>query len=395
MQIKVFGFMLIAMLLAGTASAQSLSLYEDVSATHLPSGVTDRLSMDAAAADIDGDGDLDIVVANEWRSNYLLLNNGAGQFSVAPGAFQNIDRDSEDVGIADFDGNGMLDVVIVTEDDRVNEFYLATEPGVFIAAHDRLPRTDTTNDVLVTDINGDGSADILLGNNGQNGVLINTGNGHFTDETSTRLPARQDVTQDLHFGDVDGDGDGDLLEGNEGDNRLLLNDGTGHFVDAPEGALPLRRATEETREADFGDADGDGDLDILFANVRFFSGNGDPQNRLLLNDGTGVFTDDTETHLPQDVSNSAEGDFVDLDGDGDLDIVTPAVTGVSERGSSRWRALENDGSGHFTDATERFLPETAIGNGFDALAADFDGDGHGDLYLANRIGPDVLLLRRP
>ena len=181
--------------------------------------------------------------------------------------------------------------------------------------------------------------------------------------------------------------------GNEDRNRLLINDGTGRFTDHSERRIPLRATAEETREADFGDVDGDGDLDILFANVRAFVPDADPRNRLLINDGTGVFTDETQARLPADGDHSFDGDFLDIDGDGDQDIITG---NTMLRGPAQpYRVYRNDGSGRFTEATAEVLPAGTTGSGFDIEFADFDGDGRPDLFLASRGSADRLLLRVP
>ncbi|GAB4122979.1 MAG: VCBS repeat-containing protein [Wenzhouxiangellaceae bacterium] len=367
--------------------------YEDVTATHLPAGVTDGLSMDARTLDADADGDLDIIIANEHRANILLLNDGSGRFSDASAArLPRGEHDSEDIGIADFDGDGDLDIVVVSEDDQTNELYLNDGRGFFSDASQRLPVTGTSNAVLVMDLTGNGHPDILIGNNGQNVLLENDGAANFTDVTSARLPSFADVTQDVVAGDANSDGHIDLLFGNEDANRLLLNNGQGVFVHASE-ALPLRTAAEETREADFGDIDGDGDLDILFANVQAFVDDADAQNRLLRNDGTGRFSDITASHLPPDQDRSFDGSLLDLDGDGDLDIITCNANRGSESwiAATPWRAYRNDGDGRFADATSELLPATAIGRGFDVQQADFNGDGLPDLYLSSRDGTDRLL----
>lgn len=372
------------------------ALYEDVTRTHLPSGVLNGLSMDAGVGDIDGDGDLDVVIANEFNPNILLLNDGSGRFSNGSSRLPAASRDSEDVGVADFDGDGDLDVVVVSEDDRVNELYFNDGSGRFSDEGHRLPVQGTTNGVVVADLTGDGFPDILLANNGQDAFLVNDGAGGFVDETAQRLPRSGDVTQDLELGDVDGDGDLDLVVGNEGANALYINDGEGHFRDDTETRIPFREAAEETREADFGDVDGDGDLDLLFANVSAFVNDADPRNRLLINDGSGHFTDGTASRLPAADISSFDGDFADVDGDGDLDIVTANADvdlSVGRIAPSRYRAYLNDGEGVFAEATAEVFGGVT-GTGFDLEFADFNGDGRPDFYLASRGTADNLLLRR-
>lgn len=379
----------------GTTTAP---LYVDVTGTHLPGGVLDGLSMDARAVDVDGDGDLDILVANEFRPNILLLNDGTGRFTDGSAGLPRLEHDSEDVGTGDFDGDGDPDVIVVSEDDRTNELYFNRGDGTFTDEGARLPVEGTSNAVLVADVTGDGVPDILVGNAGQNVLLVGDGKGGFVDETDARLPAFDDVTQDLELGDVDGDRDLDLLVANEGANRILLNDGSGRFEEAPAGSIPLREAPEETREGDFGDVDGDGDLDILFANVSAFVAGADPRNRLLLNDGGGRFTGVTRARLPADPWSSFDGDFFDLDGDGDLDILTSnSDTDLAQRriADAPYLAYLNDGTGVFRQAEEgEILPAGTAGTGFDAIFHDLDGDGRPDLFLAGRGSPDRLLLRR-
>jgi hypothetical protein len=370
-------------------------LYREVTGSHLPTGALQGYSMDAAVGDLDGDGDPDILIAHEHRPNILLLNDGDGRFSDASDRIPSAELDSEDVGIADFDGDGDLDAVVVTEDDRANELYLNRGDGTFRDASDRLPVTGTSNAVVVRDLTGDGAPDILIGNNGQNVFLENDGDGRFRDATGERLPRLLDVTQDLELGDADGDGDPDLLVGNEDRNRLLINDGSGSFEDQSSDRLVYRDGAEETREADFGDVDGDGDLDVLFANVRAMVRDADPSNRLLINDGEGRFTDASGDRLPRDDDRSFDGDFWDVDRDGDLDIVTSNSTVDMEARrieAAPYRVYLNDGAGRFREATTEVFPDGITGVGFDVEGADFDGDGLMDLFLASRGTVDRLLM---
>ncbi len=78
--------------------------FTDVSQSHLPVADLGLLSMDAAAADFDNDGDLDLLIANEHKPNIMLINDGSGKFSNASAErIPQVNHDSEDIGFADFD----------------------------------------------------------------------------------------------------------------------------------------------------------------------------------------------------------------------------------------------------------------------------------------------------
>jgi len=377
------------MLVALGLGAESSSYFEDVTDDVLPHEHVDGLTMDAHFLDADADGDLDIMLAMEFRPNILLINDGQGRFNdLSHSHLPARTHDSEDLASGDFDGDGDLDAVSVTEDDQTNEFYRNQGDGTFVRAPEFLPGDYVTNGVASADLNADGLPDLVLANVGQNIVWI-AGPEGFIDETKLRLPALEDASQDVEFGDVDGDGDLDLVFGNEDQNRLLLNDGQGRFTDSDGLPFDSARASEVTREADFGDIDGDGDLDLIFANFFAPGEEPDPRDRLLINDGSGRFSDESEDRLPDRADLALDADFIDLDQDGDLDIIVSTVAGSPE--GARWRAYANDGSGVFSDATDTLLPASAVGNGLDAEAGDLNGDGLIDLYLAARPGRDRVL----
>lgn len=362
--------------------------YRNAAQDAIPRAALSGRSMDARVGDLDGDGDPDIVVATEHGQNRLLLNDGDGRFTDGTqGRLPSAGHDSEDIALADLDGDGDLDLVFVSEDDRVNERYENDGSGRFTAVEGGIGADATSNAVLAADLDADGDVDLLIGNAGAaNELLLNDGQGVFTPAEAGRYPDPGRRTQDLEAGDIDGDGDLDVVEGNEDGNRILVNEGGAFFRDATEDLFTPRSSGEETREADLGDVDGDGDLDLLLANV-FFALQRPQQNRLLLNDGTGAFEEATLDRLPRDTWSSADGDLVDLDADGDLDIV------LSNAFGGQWRVFVNDGSGHFAEDPTALPP--LVGDGIDAEAADLDGDGDLDLYLCNYQGPDLLLLAEP
>ena len=366
--------------------------FKDVTDTNLPVMSLLGRSMDAHPADLDGDGDLDIVVANEHNFNIVLINDGTGKFTdESQERLPLKHHDSEDIAIADFDGDGDLDIVFVSEDDQVNEYYENNGEGFFKDISYKLPVTGTSNALISSDLNGDGYPDLIIGNapdregkGGQNFCLINDGKGNWKDETAQRLPISTKATQDLELGDIDGDGDLDLIVANEDDNELLVNDGKGFFKDETTARLPVEAGKWETREARLHDVDDDGDLDLFLANVNFRQDK-DSQNRLFINDGKGFFTDETEARLPKEKMHSVVGTFLDFDRDGDPDLLTGNGFGNS------FNAYFNDGRGFFTNGTEQVIPASIQGDGIDIEVADFNGDGLPDLYFCNFRGNDFLL----
>ena len=352
-----------------------------------------KFSMAASAADLDHDGDVDLVVASEFAANRILINDGKGTFTDESAArLAAIQGDHEDVAVADFDRDGDLDLIFVGEDDQVNGYHLNDGKGYFTDVTARLPRRGTSNAVIALDADRDGDADLAVGNNGQDFLFINDGNGFFSDATAKRLPHSGDVTQDIASGDIDGDRDLDLVLGNEDGNKLLLNDGRGHFTLAQSAQLPLPKEPEETRNVDLADVDRDGDLDLYVSNVRLFRKRANPQDRLLLNDGKGNFLDVTRAHVPPEGESTMSAALLDVTGDQWPDLVTGNFGDLTGRSAlAPYRLLINAGGGRFQFSAEA-LPAGVTGNGMDIEPADYNGDGFVDLFLASRGGPDRLLL---
>jgi hypothetical protein len=391
--------------LAAAAIEAQPALYTEMTATHLPNGIAGPC-MSAAAGDPDGDGDLDLALAMEFQPKILLVNDGSGVFTDASAQLPRTVHDSEDVAFADFDRDGDLDLVFVSEDDRADELFLNLIAGRFSDASARLRAGDTvSNALVVVDLNGDGAMDVLTGNIGGDLALINDGEAAFRNESFGRWPQHGDSrTQDLELVDIDSDGDLDVVVGNEGQNELFLNNGAGRLVDATAGRLPARH--DETREIKAADFDGDGDNDLVVANVRFVT-DWPRRNFLLLNDGAGYFTDAPAGWLPFDDRDDFAIQVLDVDLDGDVDIISPST--VFRGGVGDYLVLLNDGRARFSTAPAgSVLPVGANGNGFDIEVADFDVDGVADLFLCNRAsdsrstaaaaasgGVQRLLFRRP
>jgi hypothetical protein len=338
-----------------------------------------------ALGDLDGDGDLDAVLANTMRllpnaDNRILYNDGSGLFNDMG---HTVGAGGTSVVVLDSDADGDLDVLIggmvgVGEfrndgDGRFSRNNMAVS---------QTPESGASQFYLQAgDLNDDGVADAFMA--GCCGIGVSEGEGEMrwvapvnrvllgSDaglvDSGQQLGERGSQAVDL--GDVDGDGDLDAFVGNsqsnsepfsnDEPNEVWLNDGNGIFSDS--GQLLGRQRTYAVA---LGDVDGDGDVDALVGN--------EGADELWLNDGRGRFT------LSEQSWNKRRTLAVflsDLDGDGDLDALTGHQ--VASR-FAWWRqglVWWNDGSGRFTQGEQhiRFRPNAALAVG------DANRDGMPDI----------------
>jgi hypothetical protein len=253
-----------------------------------------------------------------------------------------------------------------------------------------------TNQCTLVDLDGDGDKDIVFAN-GQGystlGVLlkpriyINNGTGVFADETDARAAGITGCFRGAEAGDVDRDGDWDLILAQDYNRRplLLINNGSGVFSDQTVARLP--NIAMGSARAQFGDIDNDGDLDILICNsgASRFATTGRP--RIFNNDGTGVFTDAPTTQFPSTaLAEQMDCVFGDVDNDLDLDFhVGTRASGVNS--SQLWL---NNGSGGFTRLTPFVTDATCYSYDF----GDIEGDGDLDLIGVNAGATNTELLLR-
>jgi hypothetical protein len=381
--------------LASAAGAQGASVWRDASQSLPPKDLPGH-AMNAQAVDIDGDGDRDLVIAMERGANRLLLNDGAGRFEEASHRLPRDARDSEETAVADFDRDGDLDIAVANEDDLLPELYLNDGSARFRDESRRLAIRVKANAVVAFDADRDGDADLLFGGDTVSHLMINDGRGRFRDDSVRRLPPIYMRTQDVAVGDIDVDGDLDLVFGNEDRNRVLVNNGSGVFTVRGDAIEPAGEP-EETRDVDLVDLDADGDLDLVLANARIWNQNARAASRILLNDGQGRFVRQPVEAWPRErADQTVTVAAVDLTGDGLpelLSATTEDLSGRAPKGTLRvWRNL---GGGRFAEMTGEVVPEGVNANMFDIAAADFNGDDKTDVFIAARGGRDVLLLSGP
>ncbi|MBN1810662.1 MAG: VCBS repeat-containing protein [Anaerolineae bacterium] len=319
--------------------------------------------------DLDGDGDLDIVVGSDGKRNVAYMNDGGAQ-GGAPGTFSsgdlfNVSDDTFSVALGDLDGSGALDI-IAGNSEQLNLVYMNDGSGSIFSS---TPFGDMawSGEIVVGDLNGDGALDIVMGGTplvgGHYLLCLNDGTGAFP----TSVSFGGDDTTGMALGDLNGDGTLDLVVSEDGRQKSIYwNDGTGVYS-----ASVFFGGFEYTSGVALGDMDGDGDLDIVV-------GNRDEQNLVYLNDGTGVFSTSIPFAGLEDTVVVAVGD---LDGDGDLDIV------AGNYGQQNV-VYENDGAGGFSSG----IPLGDTDYTFDLALGDLDGDGALDLAVSNADQQDVVYL---
>jgi hypothetical protein len=220
--------------------------------------------------------------------------------------------------------------------------------------------------VYSTDIDGDGHMDVLYASNDGKIAWYKNTDGAGTFGAEQTISTNVIVAFSVYAIDIDGDNDMDVLSASYRDNKIAWyenTDGAGTFG-----------AQQEISTSAFGaasvfsaDLDGDGDMDVLSASLT------DDKIAWYENDGAGTFG------AQQEISTSANGAIsvfsADLDGDGDMDVLSASVL------DDKIAWYENDGAGTFGAQQEI---STSANGATSVFSADLDGDGDMDVLSASQ-----------
>ncbi len=232
-----------------------------------------------SVGDIDGDRDLDLVVANgrHWPGqNRIYFNDGSGGFKVEKPLFDQTDK-TYATPLADLDGDGDLDVVV--GNDRQPSYVLLNDGKGKFKKSQTIGGLVPTRSITLADIDKRNGIDILITNRGApNQIFFNNGKGRF--DQQKQFGNKSDSTIDVAVADLNGDGHNDLALANRDgqQNYVYFGDGKGNF----EVSVKYGRGNDETRGVEIVDFDQDGHLDILNANIG-------QANAIYFGDGSGKF----------------------------------------------------------------------------------------------------------
>ena len=188
---------------------------------------------------------------------------------------------------------------------------------------------------------------------------------YFTDESSNRLPDTAVFSLGADISDIDEDGDQDICVvtfatwGGTGPPYILINDGSGYFTGETEERMPS--VPLDANYCVFGDIEWDGDNDLYVCTST--------QNVIYVNYDQGHFADETDIRLPALINQTNDAAFADFTEDFDLDILAQGFYHFSVG----TRLFENDGIGFFSDITFSSLPPDQFDNIF-ILPLDIDND---------------------
>ena len=323
---------------------------------------------DVVVADIDGDGDLDIVSASGGDSTIAWYeNDGAANPGWTTRVVSTTPYGAHTVYVADMDSDGDLDIVSASLHDDTIAWYEnngAADPSWTAANIDT--NADWAMDVHIADMDGDGDLDIVSASRNDDTIAWYENNGAANPSwTAANIATSADGVDSAFVADMDGDGDLDIVSASGLDDTIAWYENDGN-ANPSWTAADIATNADGARDVYVADMDGDGDLDIISTSLY------DNTIAWYENDGAA-----DPSWTAQDISTNAgtpiQLEAADVDGDGDMDILT-----ASWDDSVSW--WENNGAANPT-WTEVAVSDDIVGRR-GVTSGDLDGDGDLDIVSA-------------
>lgn len=380
---------------------------------------SDKAPRDLVAADLDGDGDLDLLVAHTSESEVAWLENSGGTSAWTEHVLTTAAGGTKSVAAADLDGDGDLDVLVAAALDSEISWIENLGGGVFAPELTISLDVAGASDVTAGDLDGDGDLDVIAA--GETDAEIswfqNLGAGSFGSEIVVTIQALG--AHGVEAADLDDDGDLDLISvsGTDGKVATYENLGAGSFG----GQQVLSQSALGSPRLAVVDLDGDGDPDIV-------STSQDKDEISWFPNLMGTMG--PRQLLPDKVAGIRDITVGDLDGDGDHDVIaggkgadtvcfenlggglfagSKVVTSVEKLRRIAVDDIDGDGDLDFIAGSaagttwfeQRQSPTLTLGSAFaianypavdgvrDVTAADLDGDGDLDAISASVVDSRV------
>lgn len=316
---------------------------------------TDPTPNDIAAADFNGDGNVDLVAATGNNSISVLLGNGTGTFPTH--VQYGVPGNPVAITVGDFNNDGKLDVATADQYTGQVSVLLGNGDGTF-QTHNEYSAGPEPVALATADVNGDGKLDLIVVDQNGNEISVLLGNGDGTFQAPKNY-ATGKGPEGLAIGDFNGDGKLDVAVANNSDNTvsILLGNGDGTFQ------TQVTYATAVTPNAvAVGDFNGDGVLDLAVCTSN-------KSVSVLLGNSNGTFQNHKEYSIG---ANAFVVVVADVNSDGKLDIVT------ANYGDNTISALTGKGDGTFN--AQAVMPSGATPSGM--AIADFNNNGKLDVAVA-------------
>lgn len=343
-----------------------------VTSDRLSLGGDTHRSASVRMGDVDGDGDLDVIVANgrHWpEQNFLFLNSGKATFSIMR-PLGSDSRTSYACEFADLDGDGDLDIA-VGNDMALGQIFLNDGVGNF-TEHAEFGEVSSLRSLAVSDVDDDGDIDLISTCRGRpNRIFLNDGAANFS--SGRPFGRSNDSTIDVAVADINADGHKDLLLANRDRqaNEVLFGNGKLEF----DRRMPFGTESNQTRAIAVADMNGDGKLDWVVGNI-------EQKNQVYIGDGLGGILE--TINFGSEESATYALSIADMDNDGDMDIVCGNVGQPN-------CVFFNQGDGKSFDEVSFGDPNAAT---YGLCVGDLDGDGLADIAVANSGSLNQTFLNR-